>query len=103
MLVFCSVRLSVRSPDFQSGKTGSTPVPSTNIRVLPPTADCKSVPEGREVKARGALPSAPTIKYKYILLNTQGGQRMEFVGVNLLAILVLSLSIIVSDIVSMLE
>ena len=28
--------------------------------MLPPTADCKSVPEGREVKARGALPSAPT-------------------------------------------
>ena len=71
--------------------------------MLPPTADCKSVPKGREVKARGALPSAPTIKYKYVLLNTQGGQRMEFVGLNVLAILILSLSIIVSDVVSMLE
>jgi len=28
--------------------------------VLPPTVVCKTIPKGREVKARGALPSAPT-------------------------------------------
>jgi len=28
--------------------------------VLPRTAVCKTVPGGTEVKARGALPSAPT-------------------------------------------
>jgi hypothetical protein len=31
------------------------------IRVLPLTAVCKTVPEGKEVKARGALPSTPTV------------------------------------------
>jgi hypothetical protein len=71
--------------------------------VLPPTADCKSVPKGREVKARGALPSAPTKRHKYISFEHTGGHRMEFIGMNVLAILILSLSIIVSDIVSMLE
>jgi len=30
------------------------------IWVLPTTAVCKTVPEGSEAKARGALPSAPT-------------------------------------------
>ena len=30
------------------------------LRGFPTTADCKSVPEGSEVKARGALPSVPT-------------------------------------------
>lgn len=31
------------------------------IWVLPLTAVCKTVPEGKEVKARGALPSTLTI------------------------------------------
>ena len=42
---FCSVRLSVRSLDFQSGKTGSTPVPSTifgDVGKLVTPVDCKS-------------------------------------------------------------
>ncbi len=33
-MVFCSVRLSVRSLDFQSGKTGSTPVPSAILKCI---------------------------------------------------------------------
>lgn len=33
--ILCSVRLSVRSLDFQSKETGSTPVPSTNLCCMP--------------------------------------------------------------------
>jgi len=36
--------------------------------VLPHTAVCKTVPEGVEVKARGALPSSPTKMLDIVVL-----------------------------------
>ena len=46
--------------------------PPISFRGLPRTAVCKTVPRGTEVKARGALPSAPTrlqIIIKFVIIN----------------------------------
>ena len=57
---------------MQAGGHRFDPVYLHQIWVLPRTVVCKTIPEGTEVKARGALPSAPTrlqIIIKFVIIN----------------------------------